>query len=295
MRARPRRYLAGAILLAAISLLVACGGNVGDVDPRQALLAIAPPPSWQPTGEVLQYNRETLFDLVDGQAEAYFAYAFQEVAVQRYERTTGASDPLAIVDIELWQLATPADAYGLYTAGIAGEPIAIGNDGDHDPGRRVAFWQDRYYVRVRARQAIPDDDVQTFAHQAAEALPTGGERPPLAQSLPTEGLIPRSRLFFHEEISIQDRLWLGGENLLGLGPQSDGVLARYDLADGPAQLLLVRYPNPADATAALEALYSSEIETFVTGDADGDLLGAVFGQIDEPAALKLLAGALEAK
>jgi hypothetical protein len=159
---------------------------------------------------------------VDGQAEAFFAYGFEQVAVRRYENAEGA-----VLRVEVWQLATPADAYGLFTASITGTPAAIGNDGDADPGRRLAFWQDRYTVHVRARQELDDADLWGFGEAVSAALPEGGERPALVDRLPPDGLVERSAIFFHEEISIQSDLWLGGENLLGLGLETDGVLARW--------------------------------------------------------------------
>lgn len=290
---RERTLKLGCLLLAL--LLVGCG------DKQTSLASVFPGvdafPDWTPSGEVEVFGRENIYDLVNGQAESFFAYGFEQVAVRRYENVGGT-----MLDIEVWQLATPADAYGLFTTGIAGAPAIIGNanDGDTDPGRRLAFWQDRYYVQVRARQTLPDAEVRGFAEAVSAGLPSGGERPALVDRLPTEGLVERSALFFHEEISIQDEVWLGGENLLGLGHETDGVLARYDLGGGVARLLLVQYPDAEAALAGLTALeggqadpeQSRRVSGLVAAHARDNLLGAVFGEIDETAASALLAVAL---
>jgi len=251
-------------------------------------------PDWTPA-EVEVFDRENIFNLVDGQAEAFFAYGFEQVAVRSYENAEGA-----VLHIEVWQLAAPADAYGLFTASIAGTPADVGNDGDTDPGRRLAFWQDRYTMHVRARQELDDADLWGFAEAVSAALPSGGERPALVDRLPPDGLVGRSGIFFHEEISIQDELWLGGENLLGLGPETDGVLARYDVGGAVARLLLVQYPDAEAASAGLAALESGQarpeqrrrVSGLVTADVRDNLLGAVFGEMDEAAAGTLLARAL---
>ncbi len=266
-------------------LLAGCGGrlvSLGDV-----FLDAGAFPGWTPAGEVELFDRENIYDLVDGQAEAFFAYGFEQVAVRRYESAGGA-----VLDVEVWQLATPADAYGLFTASVAGEPAAIGNDGDADPGRRLAFWQDRYYVCIRARQELPDADLWGFAEAISAALPAGGERPALVDRLPSDGLVERSVVFFHREISIQSQLWLGGENLLGLGPGTDGLLARYQVGGAVAQLLLVQYPDAEAASAGLAALKGGGIAGLLAADARGNLLGAVFGDMDETAASALLVEAL---
>jgi hypothetical protein len=106
-------------------------------------------------------------------------------------------------------------------------------------------------------------------------------------------LVERSGIFFHVEISIQNELWLGGENLLGLSPETDGLLARYDLDDASARLLLVQYADSGAASAGLAALEASQVDGLVTADARDDLLGAVFGEVDAAAAQGLLEKALQ--
>jgi len=94
-------------------------------------------------------------------------------------------------------------------------------------------------------------------------------------------------------MSIQDRLWLGGENLLGLGAETQGVLARYDVGGQTAQLLLVQYPDAASAAAGLGALQGGQVSSLVTALARGNLLGAVFGAVDEASVGELVRAALE--
>jgi hypothetical protein len=110
--------------------------------------------------------------------------------------------------------------------------------------------------------------------------------------LPPDGLVERSAIFFHEEISIQNELWLGGENVLGLGPETNGVLARYDVDGAAARLLLVQYPDAQAASAGLAALDTAPVNGLVDAGARDNLLGAIFGEIDEAAAGALLAGVL---
>ena len=267
-------------------LLSGCGkkpASLADFLPGAGVL-----PNWVTAGDAETFDSETIYGLVNGQADAFFAYGFEQVAVQGYENTEGE-----VLRVELWQLVTSADAYGLFTGGISGVPADIGNDGDADPGRRLAFWQDRYYVHVRARQELPDEDVRSFAEAVSAALPAGGERPALMDRLPSDGLVERGAVFFHEEISIQSDLWLGGENLLGLGPETGGVLARYKVGSGVVRLLLVQYPDAEAASAGLVALEAGQISSLVAAGARGNLLGAVFGEVDEAAASTLLAEALQ--
>jgi hypothetical protein len=275
--------------LTILLFLIACGGQT--ITPANFLPQTGAVPNWTLAEEARVYNHDNLFDMVDGQADAFFVYGFEQVATQRYQNAAGK-----ILEVALWQLATPGDAYGLFTSGLAGQPIAIGNDGDMDPGSRIAFWQDRYYVQVYGRQQVLDADLQVFARALAASLPQGGERPALVSRLPQANLIERGFIFFHEEISIQNEVWLGGDNILGLSAQTNGILARYDLDGTRVHLLLIQYPEANAASTGLAVLRSAgQVEGLIAADGHDNLLGAVFGQVNSTQANNLLAKALGKK
>jgi hypothetical protein len=261
-------------------------------EPGPALTTIFPGPitGWTPAAEAQLYNHENIFNLVDGQADAFFVYGFEQVAVQTYED----ADKNRLI-VEIWQLTTPADAYGLFTFSRSGAPAGIGNEGDAEPGRRLSFWQNRYTVHVSARQQVDDARLWQFARAVAEALPQGGESPALVKWLPQTGLKEHDFIFFHEELSIQDRIWLGGENILGLSHDTSGLVATYDLVGTPVRLLLVEYPTAAQAAAGLKVLQTGQVDELAAVQAQDNLLVAVFGEVDEAAADALVAEVLNSK
>jgi hypothetical protein len=269
-------------------LPLALSGCVGERDLQDMLPGGDLIAGWTPAGEVQIFDVENLYDLVDGQANAFFAYGFERVAVQDYEDADAA-----IVRVEVWQLQTSADAYGLFSTHRTGMPVAIGNGGDADPGRRLDFWQDRYFVRVFAASALEDATIHAFAEGASRGLPTGGEKPSLVGRLPIDGLIEGSDIFFRQEISIQDYLWLGGQNLLALGPETAAVLARYEVGGEEGWLVLVEYPDTQATTEALEALQESRPSTLKAARVHDELLGAVFGGVAKMEAETLLTAALD--
>jgi hypothetical protein len=238
---------------------------------------------WTTEGELEVFGRETIFHLVNGQADFFFLYGFDQVAVQRYKNVEEV-----ILDIHIWQLSDDTNAFGLFTSSIAGEPAAIGNESDTDPGRRLIFWQDRYVAQLFSRKEIPNADLRAFGNALSAALPSGGEKPALVDQLPAEGLIPRSEVFFHEELSIQNELWLGGENILGLSQDTNGVVASYDLADSETLLLLIEYPAPNQAATGVEALQTAQVDDLVIAQSQDNLLAAVFGEVNADEAQVLL-------
>ena len=272
----------------AISVLLLAGC----ADKNDAAPALVPvdslPEGWTVVDDPVVFDSENLYDLVNGQAESFFAYGFEQVTVQDYENTEEAR-----LSVEVWELATPADAYGLFTVSIAGEPIDMGNAGDTDRGRRLGFWQDHYYVQVRAQQELSERDLRGFAEAVAADLPAGGERPTLLDRLPTAGQVERSTRYFHEEISFQDDLWLGGEKLLRLSPQTNGCLAKYEIDNRIGLLLLIEYPDENSADVGLAALQASSVEQLLNAATQGRMLAAVFGDIAPDAAEELLGAVLE--
>lgn len=262
------------------------GRNLSDFFPADNAVE-----DWSRNGDMELYSSETLFDLVDGQADAFFAYGFEQVAVQSYRASTGES-----LRVYVWQLSTPASAYGLFTSNVAGQPADVGNDGDADPGLRIIFWQGRYFVQVFAFQSIDHTILTAFADQVSSALTTGGsptdegERPTLVDRLPPGHI---GLLFFHEEISVMAYVWLGGENLLGLSQETRGVLARYEVDGESAYLMVIEYPDADAAAAGLQALQSGQIDDLAGVEGRGNLVGAVFGSIEEAAARELLLKALK--
>ena len=243
---------------------------------------------WNISQKMETYNRDNLFGLVDGQADSFFLYGFEKAAVQRYQNDTGI-----LLNVEIWQLATNADAYGLFSTGRVGSPASFGNEADTDPGRRLAFWQNRFFVNVNATEPVPDETLSAFARAIAGALPTGGVVPTIVTRLPLTGLVARSDVFFHEEMSIQTEVWLGGENMLGLSQATNGVVARYETGDATVRLMLIEYPDAGQASKGLKALQSGKVSDLVAADARGNLLGAVIGKANAGQAQKLLQEALK--
>jgi hypothetical protein len=260
------------------------------------LVAALPGPEvvegWTLAGKAEVYDRENLFNLVNGQAELYFVYGFEQAAVQAYEDGAGAT-----VRLTLWRVATPEDAYGLYTLQAAGSrsgvALEMGNGGLVEGGERLVFWQERVYADLFASPPQADDEVLlSLAEATLGRLPVGGAPPAVMGRLPAGGLVAGSEIFFHHEMAIQDRIWLGGENVLGLSPETDGVLARYEVQAAEVELLLVEYPGAEAATAGLEALKGEGLEGLVVSGVEGVLLASVWGEVDEATARVLLARAL---
>ena len=251
--------------------------------PEQALPDADVVPGWSRADGATTYDRDTLFDFMNGAADLYFTFGFELLAVGKYVHADGGQ-----LRIEVYRTATDADAYGLFTYNAYGEPIELGVDGRLASRDGLSFWQRRTFVQILGRGEADDGALRAFAKAVASALPADGKRPALVDALPADGLQPGSARFFREPMALDNFLWLGPENVLGLGPDAEGVLAEYQLSGQEAILMLVAFADSVRAQAAQSGLEGAGVEDLVAVQVHGNTVGAVFGQPDHETASALL-------
>jgi hypothetical protein len=242
---------------------------------------------WQRAEDVAIFGRDMLFDFMDGAADLYFTYGFQELAVARYGDGSGN-----IVQLEVYRTLTDADAYGLFTYNSYGQPAAFGVDGELESSYRLAFWQRRTFVQIVAQGSVDDETLRAFGTAVSSALPAGGERPDLVDALPEDGLQRGSVRFFREKMALDNFLWLGPSDVLGLSADTAGVVARYQVGSQEIDLLLVRFPEVSAAEAARVGLVDADLPALMGTDVKGHTLAATFGQGGDGPAETLLDQAL---
>jgi len=245
-------------------------------------------PGWRLSGERQRYTRENLFDYMDGEAEMYFLYGFQEMQVQEYAAREGGP-----IRVEIYEVDSDENAYGLFTYYRGGQLLEVGNEGDMALGGRLSFWQGRHFARVFPIKDVEEGILEAFARHVASALPLGGAPPDLVGKLPSEKLAARSERFFHQKLALDNIIWTVDENVLNLGAETDAVAAEYDYGGVSVTLLIVAYPGAEAAGAAGRNLEATNMETLSAAGQRGHYVVAVFEAPDQDEANDLLQRALE--
>jgi hypothetical protein len=282
------RMAVPAVCILFLATLSGCAKSAAP-EPENALADTATLTGWTPLGDAQTYDKKTLFNYIDGASEYFFTYSFEKMAVRQYRNTAGQE-----LIVEVWRLSKSADAYGLFSGhpGAVAVSVAHATESLIESGSRLYFWQDRFYVVLTATTTLSDSDLTDVAQSISISLPAGGVRPALVERLPSDQLVPESAKFFHEELAVQDQLWLGGENVLGLGQDTDAVVAVYQIGGEQVKLLLVQFPNSKRAAAGMEGLQGGGLKDLASSDTDGSLLGAVIGKLATAEATALLSKAL---
>ena len=230
-------------------ILMACSAEPPPVDELERVGAVLPAEvaGWQATGDDEIYDTETIYQYIDGHAEVYLAYGMKRCLARRYSGPSGEPD----IVLDLFELASSADAYGVFTHDRDGDEIDVGQGALLRTGW-LSFWKGRWFGSVYSEgESEPAyDAVIAVARAAADAIAKKGERPVLVSELPIDGLDVRSVRFLHTQEILNGVVYLGFENVLQFGPETDAVVGRYQRKDGKAWLLLVNYPDVEAASWA---------------------------------------------
>jgi hypothetical protein len=198
-------------------------------------------------GKTQIYDRKNLYDYMNGGAELYLSYDFQRLLVQKYKNMERE------ITVEVYQMETPEDAFGIFSLEQEGEAFQIGDKAFYSSGL-LKFWKGDYFVRI---MDISGDDKSKYVIlelgvKIGKQINQKGKLPELLSRLPQEGLIPNSEKFFHKQIVLNNLYFLSTENLLNLNEKTSAVMADYSIGKMSLKLLLISYPDSSQAKLALE-------------------------------------------
>lgn len=240
---RPRGPLAALALLLFAAALGA--GRAFAAGPQSVLPPASALKGWHQIGAPKLYNASTLFNLIDGEAQAVMEYTFAGEAHGEYA-PAGQSRPVLTMDV--FDMTNPLNAFGLFSSSdrISGKPVAIGTEGVRIEPSGLNFWKGRYVVRTAIVQVNPTTKaaLEKFARAAAARITGAGAPPASLQALPP-GRQPRSERYIRADVA--------GHAFL-----KNAVAARYPQLGQGAELFIAQYPTPAAAKAALNAYRSFE-------------------------------------
>jgi hypothetical protein len=202
---------------------------------------------WKAAEAALRYDERTIFQYIDGHGEVYLAYGMRSCRARRYSGPEGEGD----VVVDAFEMASPADAFGVFSHSREGEPVDVGQGATFGYGT-LSFWKGRYYVSVyaeseseRARAAVLG-----LGRAVAASIGETGEPPALLERLPRTGLDPTSVVYLRHPRILEAHVPVGPDNPLGVGPRAPAVAGRYRKGGGTADLVVVEYADVAAAETA---------------------------------------------
>ena len=203
---------------------------------------------WKWDGKEMKYNSRTLFDYIDGAAELYLAYGFQNLTVRRYEKPD--HPPLTV---ELYEMASSEDAYGVFSYERQDETAGIGQ-GSEFGGGLLRFWKGNYFASIygEGEGVEIESAILKAGREAANSIPATGPEPKWVGFIPGKnlGLVDKSVRYLKSHVLLNQRFFVSHQNILNLSRQTEAVLAQYLQDKQKTHLLLIRYPGLKEAGEA---------------------------------------------
>jgi hypothetical protein len=208
---------------------------------------------WRKSEATRIFDRENLFDYINGGAEVYLAYDFKRLAVQSYGIEKGDSSQGSSITVEIWQMSSAIDAYGVYSLDHLQEDVDIGQKGGYDTGV-LRFWKGRYFVKILGFEENSKEIILKLGGFIDKEIKEQGELPFLVSKLPSDSLLKGSVRFFHKSIILRNLYFFERLSVLHLDNLTDCVTADYTINENSLKLLLIQYTDTSIAKKVQEKL-----------------------------------------
>ncbi len=190
-----------------------------------------------------RYNKDNLYDYIDGGAELYLSYGFLEMINFTYSRE---QQPSLVVDV--FDMGRSENAYGVFTYSRETIDTTFGQGSQYNPGLLI-FWKDRWYISILASPETPESRNAMFELAAVfdKKIARKGPLPKIISLLPKQDRLDASIRYFKHPVWLNSYYFISEQNLFHIDSTTDAVLSKY--RDG-SLLLLVTYPEVNAAEAA---------------------------------------------
>lgn len=250
------------LAIACLAMTAAAGEQAGELS---AYLPDELAPGVTACGQPEHFIGKKLFDYMDGGAELYLAYGFTDIAVRDYSKAA------VKLSVEIYRLATPADAFGAFSHRSQGQRVEIGIPAVMANGV-LSFFKGRLYVRLVAKSSPAGAAPVLVAagKNLAAKLPGKCEPPADVAHLPAGAVAGSLRYLTNPQTA--RTVWFDGEGDIILSKGARAVTAFYSAGESDIQLTRVIYPTPKAARAACLAL-ANKLELKPVQDSSGCAFG----------------------
>ena len=194
------RHLTAGLL--SLALVLGCAGESSDFPAVEG---------WDQVGEVLIYDADNLWEYINGAAELFVSYG-----VESCHTTDLMADGLTVT-VDLYEMGTRLNAFGVYEREASGEPVEIANAVSAlvSPPYQALLLKGSTYAKVNVFEGELSIEAGRGLLQAlADAIPGESSPPPEFQLLPADGKTEGSESY-------------QAEAFLGLTELTDCVFAEY--------------------------------------------------------------------
>ncbi len=215
-------------------------GNLALADHKKLFTSIE---GWEKPEEIDVYSPETLWDIINGAADVFMAYDFQELYWGEY---INSADKDIYIVMEIYRQSDPVNAFGVYSQERPSAPqlVDIGVQGYTAPGVLHFFVAD-CYVKIRSHDRSEETAgaMEEMARYLSGMLDPEPEFPSMVYALPEEGKVEFSEEFINT-------------NFLGHPFLSRAFVSTYNIDGNRFNLFIINNENKEESKKIITDYYN---------------------------------------
>ncbi len=192
---------------------------------------------WKKDGKTQVFSPRTLYEYINGAADLYLAYEFQDLQVAEYK-----GEKKAGVTVEIYRHKDPTQAFGIYSQERLANAkfLDIGAQGYHEPNV-LNFLTGPYYIKINGFNTGEDDEkiLLPFARKIETILGEKTTLPRILSSFPEEGKKKNSEKFI-------------SKNFLGYSFLRSGYTADYEVSGKKFKIFVIEAKDREECRAMME-------------------------------------------
>ncbi|MGB7294147.1 MAG: DUF6599 family protein [Candidatus Aminicenantales bacterium] len=232
------------VILLIWTLFWLCSAFGQETSPPSLQTLLPKLPGWSLSEDPRVFSPGSLFEYINGAAENYLSYGFQELLVGDYKKDESA----ATLTVEIYDMGEGTRAFGIYSSERYPESrfLGIGSQGYLEEGS-LNFIVGGYYVKLLCFDCGEESEpiLKSAAEQVETQVAVKAQLPPLLRLFPREGLVINSEKFILQ-------------NVLGFGFLHHGYLADYRTQDQEFGLFIIQGTSSQEAKDMLGQYLESQ-------------------------------------
>jgi hypothetical protein len=200
-------------------------------------------PEWTltPTPEV--FNRDNLYERINGAAPLYLENNFQEMSSIEYTTPQNGGQ---YITLQIYRHATPEDAFGMYASERSTDMTFYNHIGAEAQGDDYGlyFYIASLYIKISFSDATPylQKTGLEIAKKISRRIDPDADYPPAFAAFPAEGKIPHTAAYITQ-------------NYIGHQFLKPAYVTDYEQEGRKFQLFLINAPSPDEARQILGQYY----------------------------------------
>lgn len=192
---------------------------------------------WKQDGKPEVFSPQTLYEYIDGAADLYLTYEFQDLNVAEYK-----GEGKAAVTVEVYRHGDSTQAFGIYSQERLANArfLDIGAQGYQEPNL-LNFVAGPYYVKINGYSTGAEDEqtMLAFGRKMEEVLGGKSALPKILSSFPREGMKKNTEKFVSKDF-------------LGYSYLRSGYTADYEVGNKKFKIFVIEAKDAGDCRGMLE-------------------------------------------